>query len=60
MTVGNDVSAVGWSFCSGGEEAKHSSGDIKDAEGNEGPFPNLNGGRRFSARAFFKGTAVDE
>lgn len=59
ITIGNDVFAVGWSFSWGGE-AKYSSGDIKDGECNEGPFPNLNGGRRFSARTFFKGTDVVE
>ena len=58
MTTGNDVFVGSWSFSGGGEEAKHSSGDITDGEGNEGPFPNLNGGRRFSGRPPFKGTAV--
>lgn len=52
--------AVSGSFPCGGEEVKHSSGDNKDCRGNEGPFPNLNGGRRFSARPFFEGTDVVE
>lgn len=60
ITIGRDVFAEGWSLSCGGEEAKDSPGDIKDGEGNAGPFPNLNGGRRFSARPGFKGTDVVE
>lgn len=64
ITIGNDVSAVSWSlsgsFCCGGDEAKHSSADIEDGGGNEGPFPNLKGGRRLSPRTFFEGTDVVE
>ena len=60
ITTGNDVFVVSWSLSDGGEEAKHSSGDVTDDEGNEGPIPNLNGGRRFSARPLFEGTAVVE
>lgn len=38
------------------EDAKHSSVDIKDKEGTEGPLLNLNGGH--SVRADFKETDV--
>lgn len=48
--------AVNGFFCCGGEDAKHSSADINDGGGNEGPLLKLNGGkggRRFSALLFF-------
>lgn len=49
-------------FCCGGEDAKHSSADIKDGGGNEGPLLKLKGGkggRRFSALLIFMSTEVE-
>lgn len=56
MVNGNDELA----FSCGGEEVKHSSEDIKEGVGNEGPFPNLKEGKTFSARTFLRGADAVE
>lgn len=49
-------------LCCGGEDAKHSSADINDGGGNEGPLLKLKGGkggRRFSALLIFMSAEVE-
>ena len=56
MTEGSGEFADCGRLSCGGDDAKHSSFDMRDDGGMGSPFPNLNGGSWLSVLAELKGT----